>query len=269
MYYALTVNGDRIITGVHESLSVISTNMFISNPNYADDEVIVIDSPAEFESDMDIRCYNEDGTLKPLLWRIENGYTPLPFDKEIINGELVDKEVPAEEQPKSLMEYLDEQFAGARKESSDCIDAVKAESNARVQSMKPLFTELVKGKPADVIIRSVEFILPWSQGKYILDDIRMWEGQPKRCCQAHDSTANSAWTPAVASLWSPFHATSRETALPWIKPTGAHDMYKANEYMVFTDGGTYRCIQDTAYSPTEYAQAWERVAEAPAEGDMN
>ena len=147
MYYALTVNGDLIITGVHESLSVISTNMFISNPNYADDEVIVIDSPAEFESDMDIRCYNEDGTLKPLLWRIENGYTPLPFDKEIINGELVDKEVPAEEQPKSLMEYLDEQFAGARKESSDCIDAVKAESNARVQSMKPLFTELVKGKP--------------------------------------------------------------------------------------------------------------------------
>lgn len=57
--------------------------------------------------------------------------------------------------------------------------------------------------------------------------------------------------------------------MPWIKPTGAHDMYKANEYMVFTDGGTYRCIQDTAYSPTEYAQAWERVAEAPAEGDMN
>ena len=76
------------------------------------------------------------------------------------------------------------------------------------------------------------FIALWLGDKYILDDIRMWEGQPKRCCQAHDSTANSAWTPAVASLWSPFHATSRETALPWIKPTGAHDMYKANELIV-------------------------------------
>ena len=266
MYYALTVNKDHMITGVHESLSVISTKTFASNSYIKDDEVIVVDSPAEFESDVDIRCYSEDGSLKPLLWRIENGYAPLPFDKEIINGELVDKEVPAEEQPKSLKEYLDEQFACVRKESSDGIDAMKAESVAKVQSMKPLMTELVKGKPADLIIRSSEFILPWSQGKYIIDEVRMWDGQPKRCCQAHDSTANSAWTPAVASLWSPFHGTSRETALPWLKPTGAHDMYRADEYMVFTDGRTYCCMQDTAYSPSEYPQAWEGMNDALEEG---
>ena len=266
MYYALTVNKDHMITAVHESLAVISTNMFTSNPCFEDDEVIVVDSPAEFESGVDIRCYNEDGSLKPLLWRIENGYTPIPFDKEIINGELVDKEVPVEEQPQTLKEYLDEQFASVRKESSDGIDAVMAESNAKIQSMKPLMTELVKGKPANVVIQTKDFILPWKEGKYLIDDIRIWDGQPKRCCQAHDSTANSAWTPAVASLWSPFHATSRETALPWIQPTGAHDMYKANEYMVFTDGRTYCCLQDTAYSPAEYPQAWKAINDNPEEG---
>lgn len=39
--------------------------------------------------------------------------------------------------------------------------------------------------------------------------------------------------------------------------TRAHDMYKSGEYMIWTDGNTYRCKQDTNFSPTEYAQAWE------------
>jgi len=29
--------------------------------------------------------------------------------------------------------------------------------------------------------------------------------------------------------------------------------------MVYTDGETYECLQDTAYSPTDYAQAWQAV----------
>ena len=42
-------------------------------------------------------------------------------------------------------------------------------------------------------------------------------------------------------------------------PTGAHDMYKTGEYMIWTDGNTYKCIQDTNFSPEEYAQAWENA----------
>ena len=39
--------------------------------------------------------------------------------------------------------------------------------------------------------------------------------------------------------------------------TGAHDMYKSVEYMIWTDNQVYKCTQDTNFSPTEYAQAWE------------
>ena len=129
----------------------------------------------------------------------------------------------------------------------------------KLTAIKPLMTELVRGKPPDVVIGTTDFILPWEQGKYVLDDVRLWDGQPRRCCQAHDSTGNPTWTPAVASLWAPYHGTSPQTALPWVAPTGAHDMYKAGEYMVWTDGKVYKCKQDTSYSPGDYALAWEEV----------
>ena len=38
---------------------------------------------------------------------------------------------------------------------------------------------------------------------------------------------------------------------------GAHDMYRVGEYMIYTDGKTYQCKQDTNFSPEDYAQAWE------------
>jgi len=44
--------------------------------------------------------------------------------------------------------------------------------------------------------------------------------------------------------------------------TGAHDMYKAGECMIWTDGTVYRCAQDTVYSPETYAQAWEAFGES-------
>ena len=50
------------------------------------------------------------------------------------------------------------------------------------------------------------------------------------------------------------------TARPWVAPQGAHDMYRAGEYMVFTDGKVYRCLSDTNFSPTDYPQAWEAAA---------
>ena len=35
-------------------------------------------------------------------------------------------------------------------------------------------------------------------------------------------------------------------------------MYKIGEYVVFEDA-LYKCVQDTAYSPADYAPAWEIV----------
>ena len=88
----------------------------------------------------------------------------------------------------------------------------------------------------------------------------MYEGIPYKCVQAHDSTGNSSWNPAdTPALWMQYHGTSAETARPWIAPTGAHDAYKAGEYMIWTDGATYRCLSNTTYSPGDYAAAWEVV----------
>lgn len=101
---------------------------------------------------------------------------------------------------------------------------------------------------------------PWTPGAYAVGDVRVYGGVPYRCVQAHDSSANPGWTPdATPALWMQYHGTSPETARPWVAPAGAHDIYRAGEYMIWTDGQTYKCLQNTNFSPVEYARAWEVV----------
>ncbi len=84
-------------------------------------------------------------------------------------------------------------------------------------------------------------------------------GYPKECMKNYDGAIQTDWTIDTASLWKPWHSTDPDYALPFEHPTGAHDIYKAGEYMIWTDGDIKKCIQDTSYSPDEYAQAWESV----------
>lgn len=82
-------------------------------------------------------------------------------------------------------------------------------------------------------------------------------GYPKECILAYDGTVQQDWTIDTPTCWKPWHSRKLEYALPWEQPTGAHDMYKAGEYMIWTDGTVKKCVQDTNFSPTEYAQAWK------------
>lgn len=103
-------------------------------------------------------------------------------------------------------------------------------------------------------------IRKWKPGVFAVGDVREHIDIPYKCLQAHDSTENTNWTPdTTPALWMQYHGTSKETARPWIAPTGAHDMYKAGEYMIWTDGTIRKANIDTAYSPTDYPQAWEVV----------
>ena len=104
-----------------------------------------------------------------------------------------------------------------------------------------------------------ELLRKWTPGNYVVGDLRVYDGIPYKCIQAHDSTGNETWNPSVASLWMQYHGTSIETARPWIAPTGAHDMYLAGEYMIWTDGSTYKCLSNTNFSPADYALAWEKI----------
>lgn len=99
----------------------------------------------------------------------------------------------------------------------------------------------------------------WKEGAYSAGDLREHQGIPYKCVQAHDSTGNPGWTPdATPALWMQYHGTSRSTARAWLAPTGAHDQYRAGEYMIWTDGAVYKCLSDTVYSPADYAAAWEK-----------
>lgn len=105
-----------------------------------------------------------------------------------------------------------------------------------------------------------EYFKPWERGKYKVGDIRLnANGFPKECMIEHDSTVNTDWTIDTPSIWKPYHSRKKEYALPWEKPTGAHDMYLKGEYMIWEDGYTYLCDMDTTYSPSEYAQAWTKI----------
>lgn len=109
-------------------------------------------------------------------------------------------------------------------------------------------------------IQFMSLFEPWTKGNYKVGDVRTdpKTGYPYECIQAHDSTVNTNWDITVKTLWKPWHSKSLEYALPYEAPTGAHDMYKNGEYMIYTDKNIYKCIQDTNFSPTDYPQAWEK-----------
>ena len=82
-------------------------------------------------------------------------------------------------------------------------------------------------------------------------------GYPYECMTTYDGTVQQDWTIDNRTLWKPWHSRKAEYALPWEQPTGAHDMYKAGEYMIWTDGTVKKCVQDTNFSPDEYPGAWK------------
>lgn len=117
------------------------------------------------------------------------------------------------------------------------------------------------GLDDDARIRVSGLYEPWSAGQFEVGDIRNHGGQTWACFQAHDCAVYPDIKPgsdAWFTFWRPLHGKSPETARPFVPVQGAHDMYKIGEYVVFEDA-LYKCVQDTAYSPADYAPAWEKV----------
>ena len=117
------------------------------------------------------------------------------------------------------------------------------------------------GLDDDARIRVSGLYEPWAAGQFEAGDIRNSGGQTWACFQAHDCAVYPDIKPGGAAwhtFWRPLHGKSPETARPFVPVQGAHDMYKIGEYAVFEDA-LYRCAQDTAYSPADYPQAWEKL----------
>lgn len=117
------------------------------------------------------------------------------------------------------------------------------------------------GLDDDARIRVSGLYEPWAAGQFEVGDIRNSGGQTWECFQAHDCAVYPDIKPGGAAwftFWRPLHGKSPETARPFVPVQGAHDMYKIGEYAVFEDA-LYKCVQDTAYSPADYAPAWEAI----------
>ena len=113
--------------------------------------------------------------------------------------------------------------------------------------------------PAEINL-NMAGIRHWKEGAYTVGDVRMYDSDPYKCVQGHDSTGTPGWNPKDApALWMQYHGTTKETARPFVHPTGAHDMYLKGEYAIFDGGAIKRANQDTSFGPDEYAQAWDDV----------
>lgn len=128
--------------------------------------------------------------------------------------------------------------------------------------MESVYALAVPTMTADEAIEHRALCQAWTAGKHESGEVYTAGGQVWQCIQGYDNAVypdivpgNSSW----GTFHKPYHGTSPETALAWVQPTGAHDMYLAGEYMIWTDGGVYKCLSGTAYSPEEYAGAWEKV----------
>lgn len=99
----------------------------------------------------------------------------------------------------------------------------------------------------------------WTEGSHTVGEIYNANGQTWACIQAYDNAVYPDINPD-GSAWGtfnrPLHGKSKDTARAFVQPTGAHDIYKAGEWMIF-DGKYWLCLADTAYSPTDYTVAWE------------
>lgn len=139
-----------------------------------------------------------------------------------------------------------------------------AEKEAQVSALEhkvtAVATTLLRGATREKAMPLAEYIPDWAPGPFEEGDIRKDEGQVYQLIagKAHDATNQPDWRPSQQpSLWFLWHGISRETAMPFVPVTGAHDMYKKGEWMILEDE-YYEAIEDTAYSPKDYAGAWKK-----------
>lgn len=103
IYNALTIK-DNIITGVHTATKPIEKGHFERSPKYADDTVVPFES-GEYAQGHHLDEY-ADGILRPLVDRITDGLAQVPDGFELIDGELIKRDIPVEDAPPKLMDML-------------------------------------------------------------------------------------------------------------------------------------------------------------------
>lgn len=140
---------------------------------------------------------------------------------------------------------------------------ISSPEQSAVAMMAYVFQTQVQNMGDEVILQCSGLAEEWVAGDHKVGEIyNTGREQTWECYQAYDNAVypdikpdNPAWY----TFNRPLHGKSPETARPFVPVQGAHDMYKAGEYMLYTDNKLYKCVQDTNFSPTDYARAWTLV----------
>lgn len=169
--------------------------------------------------------------------------------KKYVNGEwleMTEEEVAKLNEQNKELEYQDRTRPRTEQEGIVAICRTLAKTQVATSDDKTLG------------IACMALFEPWTNGKYIVGDVRTdpKTGYPYECITPHDSIANPDYTIDNRTLWTPWHSHSADYALPYEQPTGAYDMYKNGEYMIWTDKLIYKAIADTVYSPDVRPEDW-------------
>lgn len=132
-----------------------------------------------------------------------------------------------------------------------------------VVMMRAALAQQVKDMENDMVLRCSGLAEPWVPGDHKSGEVYNVGDQTWKCFADYDNGTYPDVKPGDPSWFTfnrPLHGKSIETARPWVKPeNGTTDIYHSGEYMVFTDGHTYKAKRDTNFSPEEYPADWEKV----------
>lgn len=121
---------------------------------------------------------------------------------------------------------------------------------------------------ADESIANMNLAPDWKAGnhsvgeKYVThsgDGLDQQWDQIWEVIQAYDNSVYPDIIPGNDSWFTfhkPSHGTTIETARPFVKPKGAHDLYQIGEIVIWQDGFK-KAKRPTDHSPDEYASDWE------------
>ena len=132
-----------------------------------------------------------------------------------------------------------------------------------VVMMRVAFAQQVKDMENDMVLQCSGLAEPWVPGDHKSGEVYNVGDQTWECFADYDNGTYPDVRPGDPSWFTfnrPLHGKSIKTARPWVKPeNGTTDIYHPGEYMVFTDGHTYKAKRDTNFSPEEYLADWEKV----------